>query len=541
MNWELIFSFLPIVILIFLMTRKNSMPSYKALPLVALITYLIIIFVFEGELNLVHATIISGFLLAWTPILIIAGAVFLFRTMEATGALELIRRWLNQVTENKVAQLMIVGWAFMFLIEGASGFGTPAALAAPILVGLGFPAVRVAIVALIMNTVSVTFGAVGTPTWFGFSAIGLLPEEIMEVTIKSAIVNAFAALIIPLIALLFIIKKKSIGQNLIFIYLSILVTIIPYLIIAFYNYEFPSLIGGFIGLVLTVVLAKLGIGLSGREVVLREAVSESGLPKKSAEEPQKLNSGALLKASFPLWGTILVLVITRIPQLGLRSLLTSPDPSVAIDLGYLGELNISSTLVLTLENILRTDVDWVHSLLYVPSIIPFVLISIVTFAWFKTSWRISRSVIHDTAHQMFKPTLALIGALVFVTLMMMGGENSPVTVIGSSLADYLGNVWPFVASFLGALGAFFSGSATISNLTFGGIQNSIAISAGFDKTTILALQSVGAAMGNMISINNIVAVASVLALGNVEGYILKKTIWALLVYGMVAAMAAFFL
>jgi lactate permease len=65
MNWELIFSFLPIVILIFLMTRKNSMPSYKALPLVALLTYLIIIFVFEGELTrIIHQPDILLYLVA---------------------------------------------------------------------------------------------------------------------------------------------------------------------------------------------------------------------------------------------------------------------------------------------------------------------------------------------------------------------------------------------------------------------------------------------------------------------------------------------
>jgi lactate permease len=485
--------------------------------------------------------VLSGILLAWTPILIIGGAIFLFRTMEATGSLALIRRWLNQLTENRVAQLMIVGWAFMFLIEGASGFGTPAALAAPILVGLGFPPVRVAIVALIMNTVSVSFGAVGTPTWFGFSTIGLLPHELLEISSKSAIVNASAALIIPVIALLFIIKKRSIWQNLLFIYLSILATTLPYLIIAQFNYEFPSLVGGFIGLILTVILARTGIGLSQKEVVLREKISESPLPKATAKEEGRINFRTLLKASFPLWGTILVLILTRIPQLGLRSLLTHPDPAASINLGYLGDMSISPSLVLSLKNIFNTEVNWSHSLLYVPSLIPFVVISIITFTLYKSQFIVVKNVFNGTVHQMIRPTLALMGALVFVTLMMMGGENAPVAVIGSSLASYTGNIWPFVASFLGALGAFFSGSATISNLTFGGIQNSISLSLGFDRTTILALQSVGGAMGNMVSINNIVAVASVLALGNVEGYILKKTIWALLVYGMVAAMAAFFL
>jgi len=98
---------------------------------------------------------------ALVPISIIAGAIFLFKTMEATGAMPRIRKWLNAVTDSRVAQLMIIGWAFSFMIEGASGFGTPAALAGPILVGLGFPALRVAVFCLVMNSVPVSFGAVG--------------------------------------------------------------------------------------------------------------------------------------------------------------------------------------------------------------------------------------------------------------------------------------------------------------------------------------------------------------------------------------------
>jgi lactate permease len=86
--------------------------------------------------------------------------------MEASGAMTSIRSWLNTVTPNKVGQLIDRRLGVPFLIEGASGFGTPAALAAPVLVGLGFPPLRVAIMVLIMNSVPVSFGAVGTPTWF---------------------------------------------------------------------------------------------------------------------------------------------------------------------------------------------------------------------------------------------------------------------------------------------------------------------------------------------------------------------------------------
>ena len=266
---KLVFSYLPILLLIYLMVRKNSMPSSRALPLTALLTYLIMIFVFKQDIVLIHATVLKGLLVAWTPILIIGGAILLFRTMEATGSLTVIKEWLNGISSNGVAQLMIVGWAFSFLIEGASGFGTPAAIAAPILVGLGFPPVRVAILALIMNTVPVPFGAVGTPTWFGFSSLGLSHGDLLAVGLKSAAFNTIAAFVIVPLALMFVVKPKSVLKNWLFILLSILGTVGPFLALAHVSYEFPSLVGGSIGLLITVFLAGKGIGLSREPVDMR--------------------------------------------------------------------------------------------------------------------------------------------------------------------------------------------------------------------------------------------------------------------------------
>ncbi len=309
---KLVFSVLPIVLLIYLMVRKNSMPSSKALPLTALVTYAIMLIIFRADANLVHANVLKGLLVAWTPILIIAGAIFLFRTLEATGGLDILRKWLNNITSNKVAQLMIVGWAFPFLIEGASGFGTPAAIAAPILVGLGFPAVRVAVLTLIMNSVPVSFGAIGTPTWFGFSAIELTQAETLLISFKTALFNSAAGLIIPAIALTFVLKPRTVIRNFRFIFLSTIATIIPYLVIAKFNYEFPSLIGGAIGLMFTVFFAIKKTGLSDSEVEYHPTIAKSELLNSSAGQvsTDKPDKGALLRASFPIWGTILILILT---------------------------------------------------------------------------------------------------------------------------------------------------------------------------------------------------------------------------------------
>jgi lactate permease len=124
-----------------------------------------------------------------------------------------------------------------------------------------------------------------------------------------------------------------------------------------------------------------------------------------------------------------------------------------------------------------------------------------------------------------------------VQLMTLGGDQAQTNVIGKQFAAVMGRSWPFFAPVLGALGAFFSGSATISNLTFAGIQDAIAHTLGFEKASILALQSVGAAMGTIVSISNIVAVCSILGLVNQEGFILKRAGIPLVIYGLVAGLS----
>ncbi len=532
---QLAISLFPILLLIWLMVKKNSMPSSQALPLVAVILYFIKLIYFGANPNDVHANVIAGLLTALTPILIVFGAIFLFRTMEHSGAMDVVRQWLNGLTSNRVAQLMIVGWAFPFLIEGASGFGTPAALAAPILVGLGFRTVPVAILCLVMNSIPVSFGAVGTPTWFGFNELGLANSELLEVGYKSAVVHTVAALFIPVIALSFVIPFGEIKRNIFFVYLSILSCVIPMLALSFFTIEFPSLIGGLIGLVISVLLAMYKVGLAKPEQEKSEADSSK------TESVAPVSASALIKASFPLWGTVLILVVTRIQQLGLKGILNDPTPIVEAQLGALGHISVSPSLVVGLHDIFQTSVSWVHNFLYVPSIVPFLLISVISFFLFKMPMERMNRVVQESMIQMYAPVLALLGALVMVKLLMMDGENANTMIIGKHLADMVGTNWQFGAAFLGALGSFFSGSATIANLTFGGIQDSIATSLGLNRTTILALQSVGGAMGNMVCINNIVAVCSVLAIANREGQILTKTVWPMLVYGACAAVVGLFL
>ncbi|REG85031.1 L-lactate permease [Marinomonas pollencensis] len=511
----------PIVLLIWMMTKKHALPSHIALPITALLVAVIQLFYFQSAGRLMAANVISGVLSVLTPISIIAGAILLNRVLAISGAEKVIGRWLDSISTNAVAQLMIIGWAFAFMLEGASGFGTPAAIAAPMLIGLGFTPLNVAIFALVMNSVPVSFGAVGTPIWFGFEGLNLTSEQLLSVSSQTALINLFAAFIVPVLALKFVVSWHLIRRNLVFILLSILSCTLPYYALANWNYEFPSLLGGAIGLVLSVVLAKADIGLNA---------AEHDVPKGDSPPFREV-----LIAVLPLILLMVILIVTRISQLGIKGLLINTQAWLSMDFVG-GHLGVSPSLVISFDNILSTSVGWSYKTLYVPALIPFMLVVLISIPLLKMTGRQVAEAFFETGRRIKLPFVSLAGALVMVNLMMLGAEKSPILLIANAFADVTGNSWSLFAALLGALGSFFSGSATVSNLTFGGIQQSIAEQVGLSTTLILALQSAGAAMGNMVCINNIIAVSTILGINNKEGFIIKKTIIPMLAYALVAAL-----
>jgi lactate permease len=210
---------------------------------------------------------------------------------------------------------------------------------------------------------------------------------------------------------------------------------------------------------------------------------------------------------------------------------------LTLDWGSLGKFSVSAALVFKLDSIFGTSSAWSYNALFVPALIPFVVVVLLSVPLMRMNLHSLEKVVADTTNQLKAPTITLVGTLIMVQLMILGGDRAQTMIIGQTFAAITGGIWPFFAPVLGALGAFFAGSATVSNLTFANIQDSIARTLGFDRTSILALQSVGAAMGNMVAISNIVAVSSILGLVNQEGFIMKRTVIPLMVYALIAGLS----
>ena len=255
---------------------------------------------------------------------------------------------------------------------------------------------------------------------------------------------------------------------------------------------------------------------------LRDTVDEHLGPRKAFGEGYLKE---LVGRTFPIWGVVLILILTRVEQIGIKELLTKREPSFAIHLGTLGTFRLSASIVFQLRDIMTyPNLSWKYELLYVPFLIPFVLVSAITmFIYRKDLSCRPRDIANTVASRLANPAIALLGALTLVQLMIRVGDEAPATILGTILSDWFKQGFIVISPLLGALGSFFSGSTTVSNLTFGSIQTIAAESIGTSVTAMLALQSVGASAGNGICLNNIIAACAVVGLNVGEGQILLRT------------------
>ena len=232
----------------------------------------------------------------------------------------------------------------------------------------------------------------------------------------------------------------------------------------------------------------------------------------------------LLRTS-PITLTVILLIITRIPQIGLNDLLKQTSPNFSIYFGTYAIFRLSASLVFQLEDILTyPGLNFKYELLYTPFIIPFVLVSVITYLMYRKESSDTLGGIFGTVISRVKtPAIALAGALTLVQLMTTGDEAAPASIIGIVLSDALKGGWITIAGSIGALGSFFSGSTTVSNLTFGSVQKLAAENIGKSVNAMLALQVVGASAGNGICLNNIISACAITGLAISEGKIIAKT------------------
>jgi len=175
---QALLAILPILVAAVLLVGFR-LPARLAMPVVYVLAVLIGGFAWMMPPTQIVAASIQGLFIAGEIIFIIFAAILLLNILKRSGAIAAIRAGFTSITPDRRIQVVIVCWLFGSFIEGASGFGTPAAITAPLLVALGFPAVTAVMLGMMVQSTPVTFGAVGTPILVGVRG-GLESVEVNE-------------------------------------------------------------------------------------------------------------------------------------------------------------------------------------------------------------------------------------------------------------------------------------------------------------------------------------------------------------------------
>ena len=545
-SYYALIALLPIAAVMFFLVILRW-PAVKAMPMAYGITLVIALTLWQVPLVRVLAATISGTIIAATLLSIIFGAIVLLFTLRESGALAAIRHGFLGISPDRRIQAIIVAWLFGSFIEGAAGFGTPAAVCAPLLLALGFPALAAVMVSLIIQSTPVTFGAVGTPILVGMGksldvfevenalAQSGLPydEFIRQIGVFAALPHAIVGTFVPLIMVTmmtrFFGKNRSFREGLAawkFAVFAGLAFTIPYLAVAvLLGPEFPSLIGSGVGMLIVVTAARQGLFIPKGEPWQFPPKNEweaDWVGTISAEAGQEKVTHSLARAWSPYLMVAVLLVLTRVPALGLKQLLTS------------------NKLTFTWPDILGTRMSQAVQPVYLPGTI-FFLVALATI-WLhgmkisqaKKAWR-------DAAHTLAKPALALLFAVamvrVFIDSEVVDAKFASMPIVlAEAVADLVGRAWPFFAPTIGALGAFVAGSNTVSDFMFGLFQYGVADRIGVPHLIILGLQALGGAAGNMIAVHNVVAASATVGLVGREGALIRKTIWPMFYYTIAAGL-----
>ncbi|MDR1603187.1 MAG: L-lactate permease [Gracilibacteraceae bacterium] len=514
-----------IVVAVFLVGLK--WPASRAMPLSYVTVLIIAFFVWKLPVMEVVGGTVKGLITAITLLYIIFGSILLLNTIMESGGLNQIRNSLTGITKDRRIQVIIVAWLFGSFIEGSSGFGTPAAVSCPLMLGLGFPAFAAVISGMIIQSTPVTFGAVATPVRTGIGGglsgglsdgtpvhlysqalteRGLIGGDVLMTNADGAVVqnpiffdqflgyiSHYAAILhfiagfcLPLLLVAFLTKgfgeRKTYSEGFAvwpFAFFGALAFTVPYVLINFFiNWELTSMLGAFTGLIIVIFAARAGFLMPKKtwDFVAEETWDASWKGTITLEYKEKPGGMGTLMAWSPYVLVVALILITRLV----------PQFKAFLNTNRIGPINVPYTLPSgTVANVSST---W--EILYSPGTI-FIVVACITFFLhgmkgdsFGKAWK--RSAI-----TMLDASTALIFTVPMVQVFINSGggfDGSILTLIQSAHPDFSaaqqanytampyvlaeaayalgGGIWPFIAPVIGGLGAFVAGSNTVSNMTF---------------------------------------------------------------------------
>lgn len=517
-------------------------PARRAMPVVYLTAAAIALTVWDMSATRVMASTIQGILITVAVLWIIFGAILLLNTLQNSGAITTIRAGFVNISPDRRVQALIIAWLFGCFIEGASGFGTPAAIAAPLMVAIGFPAMGAVMIGMMIQSTPVSFGAVGTPIVIGVSngldneAIGARLTDLgssweaflqlitSEVAIGHAIVGTLMPFLMVIMLCRFFGKNKSWSEGFAmapFALFTGLAFTIPYALTGvFLGPEFPSIVGALVGMAIVVPAAKAGFLLPKTtwdfppEAEWPKMWLGTIKPKAPSADEKKIS---LPMAWLPYLLVAVILVASRVfPELK----------------GALASVGFG------LSDILGTGMGYTIKPLYLPGGI-LLFVSILTLFLHKMKPAQLVSAATDAGKTLIGAGFVLVFTIPMVRILINSGVNgadlvSMPVAMATAVSDSFGSIYPIFAPTVGALGAFIAGSNTVSNMMLSQFQFEVANQLAISGAVLVALQAIGAAAGNMIAIHNVVAASATVGLLGQEGKTLRMTVIPTIYYVLFA-------
>ncbi len=523
------------------------LPAKHAMPAVYLLAALVAWLAWDMSLTRIAASTIQGLITTIGLLWIIFGAILLLNTLKYSGGVAAIRQGFTSLSPDRRVQALIIAWTFGCFIEGASGFGTPAAVVAPLLVVLGFPALAAVMLGLLVQSTPVSFGAVGTPILVGVSsglnvaelrpaleAAGSSWEAMLRlITSEVVIMHGLIGLTMPFVLVLMLTRlfgrerswRPALEILPFALFTGVAFSVPSILAGVLLGPEFPSLLGGLIGLAIVTIAAKA-------KFLTPRNTWDFADPKEwpagwMGDIEIKLDDTAnrpisLLRAWLPYvaLGALLVLSRTVAPLGDALKLVSVRFADI------LGETGISAD--------------------FQPLFLPGgILVMVVLFTYFLHGMKGSQlaAATRESSSTLLSAGVTLLFTVPMVRILINSTENGadlpgmPI-VMAQYMADTVGSVYPMIAPAIGALGAFIAGSNTVSNMMLSEFQYGVATSLGLSGALMVASQSVGAAAGNMIAIHNVVAAAATVGMLGKEGTTLRRTIWPTFYYLVLAGLLA---
>lgn len=472
---------LPILLLLFCMaglgwsaTRSGMFGAAAAMGLA------IFAFGYEVEGIRLAGPLLESLFTAATILWIVFPALALHEMQTRSGAALRIGEWLTSISDNPAILVLILAWFFALLLEGAAGFGTPVALVAPMLVALGYAPERALAMALIGHAAGVSFGAVGIPM---VPLMEALPVDSGELSLTIMLLHATLGWALALVVFRLAATDGRPANSLLALAAAFLF-LLPALGLAWLvGPELPTLGGALVGGAMFVALMKWKCPVR----ISKVAAIKDGI----------------LAAILPYALILATILLTRlVPPL------TVSLQSFALEWELAGHFGGSVKPF------------------YHPGTM--LMLALVGAA---AAQRGSRAVMLPSlgraAQRLPAVAVALVSVLLLARIMVHSGM---IDVLAGAAAVFLGSAWPAAVPLVGALGSFITGSATASNILFGGFQVSAAEVSGLSPMLALAGQGFGAAIGNVVAPHNIVAGAATVGLVGREGSVLKTTLPVCLAY-----------